>query len=401
MEKAKSLPLDGIRVVDFTRAWAGPMCTRLLAEMGAEVIKIENPEQPDVGRLWLPFAEGNRNGLNRSGMFAFMHGGEKDCLLNLKQPEGLEAIKRLIKISDIVVENFAPRVMDSLGIGYSVLKEIKPDLIMISESGYGAYGPLRDNVAFQQVLEAYSGIDLLIGYPGGPPMGSQMPTSDQTAATLAAFAALAALHYRDLTGEGQHVDVSEIETLLVCMPEAFMEFTMNGRVLQAQGNRDDVMAPHNCYRCQGKDSQGEGRWVAIAVGSDSEWKDFCLVMGKPGLIADERFRDGFCRLKNQDELDKIVTEWTSGQTAIDIMTQLQKVNIAAGPVYNAEDVHNDPHLRAREFFVEIDHPEVGKRRVPGVLARLSETPWVVRRDPLFGEHTDWVLHELLASNENK
>lgn len=394
MKKAGSLPLGGIRVVEFTLHWAGPTCGMMLSDMGAEVIKIENPALPDASRRYEPFAEGER-GLNRSGYFALLNRGKRDCLLNLKQPENVEAVKRLIRISDIVLENYAPRVLDSLGLGYSVLKEIKPDLIMISLSGYGATGPEKDSIAFGQVLEAYSGLNSLIGYPDSPPLGCGTVISDQTSATLAAFAALAALHYRDLTGEGQHIDMSEVEALLTCMPEAVMEFTMNGRIPLPQGNRDDVMAPHGCYRCQGED-----KWVAIAVETDEEWKDLCLVMGKPELTNDERFQDGFCRLKNQDELDNIIIEWTSGQSPADVMTQLQKVNIASAPVYGGEELYNDPHLRAREFFVEINHPEVGKRELPGVFAKLSETPGEIRgSDPLLGEHTDWVLHELLAPND--
>lgn len=383
--------LEGIRVIEVATAQVGPSCTRMLAEMGAEVIKIENPAQPDFGRTWVSFAE-DKQGLNRCGCFAAFNRGKKDCLLDLKQPEGVETLKRLVKISDMLVENYAPRVMDSLGLGYHALKEVKPDLIMVSASGYGATGPSRDMIAYGSALEAYSGFSSLIGYPGGPPKRCGIAITDHIGAISAAFTALVALHYRDLTGEGQHIDLSEVETMLACMPEAIMEFTMNGRMLLPQGNRDDVMAPHGCYRCQGED-----KWVAIAVGNDSEWKDLCRVMGRPELIKDEHFRDGFCRLENQDETDKIITEWTSRQTPIDVMTQLQKVGIAAGPVYTEEELYKDPHLRARGFFVEINHPEVGKRELPGFFAKLSETPGILRDyDPLFGEHTDWVLHELLA-----
>jgi len=391
MRNAKLLPFEGVRVVEFTVSMAGPVCGMMLADMGAEVIKIENPAQPDGARRYLPRAEG-KPGLNRCGMFATFNRGKKDCLLDLKQPEGIEAAKRLIRISDIVIENFRPGVMDGLGLGYSVLKEIKPDLIMISLSGYGATGPDKDRAAYGEVLEAYSGLNLLIGYPGGSPKGCGPTISDYSSGILAAFASLVALHYRDLTGEGQHVDISEVETLLTCMPEAIMEFTMNERILQPQGNRNNSMAPHGCYRCKGED-----QWVAIAVATNSEWENLCLVMGKPELIADKRFKDELCRLGNQDELDKLITEWTSKQTPTEIMRQLQQMNIAAAPVYCEEELHKDPHLQARSFYSEIDHPEVGKRELPGVFAKLSETPGAIRRhDPLFGEHTEWVLRELLG-----
>ncbi|MBC8275632.1 MAG: CoA transferase, partial [Chloroflexi bacterium] len=208
---------------------------------------------------------------------------------------------------------------------------------------------------------------------------------------------LSALHYRDITGIGQYIDMSEIEALLCGMPEAIMEYTMNQRVPQPRGNRDEVMAPHGCYRCKGED-----HWLAIAVSSDEEWESLCKVMGKPELIRDKRFQDGFLRWKNQDDMDKIIAEWASQQNYLEAFKQLQKAGVASGPVYNTEALFSDPQLRAREFFVEIEHPEVGKRELSGVFAKLSETPGAVRRhDPLFGEHNNWLLNELLADVEIK
>ena len=394
MEKGNLLPLEGIRVVEFTTAWVGPGCGLMLAEMGAEVIKVDNPALPDLHRRILPFAEG-KQGLNRAGLFAVFNRGKKECILDLKKPDGVETAKHLVKISDIVITNFAPRVMDNLGLGYSVLKEVKPDLIMVAASGYGATGPDKDCLAYGAVLEAYAGLDSLIGYPGGPPLGCGLPISDHTAATLCAFAALAALHHRDLTGEGQYIDFSEVEGLLACMPEAVMEFTMNGRIPQPQGNKDDYMAPHGCYRCQGED-----KWVAIAIQTEEEWQDLCLAMGSPEFCKDERFRDRLNRLENDDSLNQIITEWTSKYSHMEIMKKLQNANIAAVPVYNAEEFYNDPHIRDREYLVTCDHPEVGQRELPGVFAKLSETPGMVqRREPLLNEHTDWVLNTLLASED--
>jgi len=262
---------------------------------------------------------------------------------------------------------------------------------MISESGYGATGPDKECLAYGPVLEAYSGLSSLIGYPDKPPLGSLIPISDQTSATSSVFAALAALHYRKITGEGQHIDVSELETLINCFPEAIMEYTMNRKVPLPPGNRDEVMAPHGCYRCQGEDN-----WIAIAINTDEEWENLCRVMGKLELTGDERFQDGFLRWKNEDALNEIITEWAKDKNHIEVFKQLQEAGVAAGPVYDNEALFNDPQLRAREFFAEIEHPEVGKRELSGVFARLSETPGMVGRDPLFGEHNDWLLNELLA-----
>lgn len=394
MEKAKRLPLEGIRVIEITTAWAGPRCVRMMADMGAEVIKIENPARPDNARRDQPFAEG-KMGINRSGCFEMFNRGKKDVALNLKSPEGVSAVKRLVKISDVVVINFAPRVMDSLGLGYEVLKEIKPDIIMASMSGYGATGPDRDRVAFGAVLEAYCGMDSLIGYPGDPPKQCGTVISDHISAVTANFTVLAALHHRNRTGEGQHLDISEVETLVACMPEAVMEYTMNKRVPQAYGNRDEVMVPHGTYRCQGED-----KWVAIAVGGEEEWQNFCRVMGEPQLAKEAHFSDRYSRWRNQDELDKIISEWTSGQEHVEVMRKLQEAGIAAGPVYTQEELYSDPHIKAREILIECDHPEVGKRALPGVFAKLSETPGqIMSRAPLLGEHTDWLLNELLSSDE--
>ena len=391
MEKTKRQPLEGVRVVEFTTSWVGPGGGMLLCEMGAEVIKIENPKVPDYWRRAVPaFYRGE--GLNRSGIFAIINRGKKSCVLDLKQPENVEIAKRLIEISDIVITNYAPRVMDNLGLGYAVLSEIKPDIIMIAASGYGATGPDRDCVAFGVCLEPYAGLSSLIGYPGGPPLPCGTTISDMEGQTSVGFTALVALHHRNLTGEGQYIDISEVENLIACMPEAIMEFSMNKREPEAKGNRDEVMVPHGCYRCQGDD-----KWIAIAIRNDNEWKDLCLAMDKPELVDDERFQDGFLRWKNQDELDKIISEWTGRQDNIDIMKKLQSVNIASGPVYNVEEIYNDQQLRDRGFFVKHNHPESGEKELPGVFAKLSETPDAIKGyDPLFGEHTNWVLHDLLG-----
>jgi crotonobetainyl-CoA:carnitine CoA-transferase CaiB-like acyl-CoA transferase len=395
MDRTLPTPLEGIRVIDFTSAWAGPMCTRMLADMGAEVIKIENPTRLDLGRTWPPFAEGQQGSSpNRSGWFAIFNRGKKDCLMNLKEPDGIEIVKQIVRISDIVVENFPPRVMTSLGLDYQTLKQVKPDLIMISLSGYGATGPDKDRPAWGAVLEPYAGLSLLIADADGCPNSCGIQISDHTGALSAAFATLAALYHRDLTGEGQHIDVSEVEALIACMPKAILEFTITGRMPKPKANKDDTKSPHGCYRCHGEDE-----WVAISIESDREWYDFCLVMGKPNLAKDKRFLNVVGRLQNQDELDKIVTEWTCVRNHTDIMRQLQDVGIACGPVYNTEELYNDPQLRSRGFFVETSHPEVGNREVPGLFAKLSRTPGAINDpDPLLGEHTDWVLHHLLPRN---
>jgi len=394
MEEKRHLALEGIIVCDLTRAMAGPVCTRLLAQMGAEVIKVEGPDQPDMGRMWPPFADDDQSTLNRSGFFTLMHGNEKDVLLDLKKPEDMAILKRLIKVSDVVMDNFAPRVMPSLGLGYEEIKKIKPDIIMVSESGFGTYGPERERVAFAQILGGSAGADVLDAYPDSPPIFGG--NSDQFSALTSAFAIMAALHHRDLTGEGQFIDVAEAETLMAATPRPFMEYIMTGRVPAAQGNRDNVHAPQGCYRCRGED-----RWVAISVGNDSEWQSLCQVMGRPELVEDDRFHDAFSRLQHQDDLDEIISAWTINENSSSLMHRLQAVNVAATHVNDGVDIHSDPHLKARETFTVVEHPEQGKREITGLFAKFSATPGVVRRDPLFGEHTDWLLKEFLPAHEGK
>lgn len=395
MEEKTQAPLTGIRVVEFTVAWAGPSCGFVLGAMGAEVIKIENAGLPDLWRRSAPYAEGVK-GINRSGTFASFSRGKKDCVLDLKKQENVAVIKKLIGISDIVITNFSPRVMSSLGLGYQALKEVKPDIIMISLSGYGASGPDKDCIAYGSCLDPYAGLSSLLTYSDGLPHRSSY-ISDHLSGTLAAYAALAALSYRDISGTGQSIDVSEVEALLSCLPGPVLEYTMNGALPQRYDNKDGIMSPHGCYRCQGEDN-----WVAIAVCSDSEWRAMCLVMGMPELINDNRFQDNACRLKNQLELDNIVTEWTVAQDAHGVLKRLQEAKITCGPVSNGEEVFKNPHLQARGFFVETYQKETGKRELPGVIAKFSKTPTAVKLpDPLYGEHTNWLLNDLLGTDETK
>ncbi|MDD5126830.1 MAG: CoA transferase [Dehalococcoidales bacterium] len=391
MKNTRKMPLEGIRIVEFTTAWVGPECGYMLGQMGAEIIKVENPKLPDYWRRCPAFADDIR-GVNRSGIFAGINRGKKSCILDLKNLSDLATVKRLIKISDIVVTNFAPRVMGSLGLGYDELKKIKPDIIMVAASGYGATGPDKECVAFGHVLEAYSGMTSVLGNRGGPPMQCGTTVSDHTGAIVGCFATLVALYYRMLTGEGQYIDLSEVEGVVGLLPEVVMDYVMNGRIRTPQGNRNEVMAPHGCFQCKGDD-----KWVAIAVKTNEEWRSLCLAMEKPELAEDERFSDGFLRLAHQDEIEAIVNDWTKDLTHLEVMERLQKVKVAAGPVYSGEEIYNDAHLRARRFFVAHEHPETGKRELPGVIARLSETPYQIKdKAPLYGEHTEWVINELLA-----
>jgi benzylsuccinate CoA-transferase BbsF subunit len=389
-------PLKGIRVADFSWVWAGPHCTTLLADMGAEIIKVESQGRVDLRRILPPFAFGKMH-VDQSGLFVNYNRGKLSCTLNLAKPRAIELAKQIAKISDFVVENFSPGVMERLGLGYDVLKETKKDIIMISMPGLGSSGPDKDNVTYGATLEALSGMSALTGYPGGPPSTIVVPLADPIAGLHAAGAALAALHHRSKTGEGQHIELSQLETTICCLPEAVMEYTMNGREWPRLGNRDVAMAPHGCYRCKGDD-----KWVAIAVSSEVEWQGLCKAMGVPQWSKEDRFCDILSRRKNHDELDRLIESWTIGYTHYEVMETLQRHGVASGPSLNSEELVKDPHLRERGFFVEVDHPAVGKRLISGLSFSLNATPGGISRPaPLLGQHNEYVFGELLGMSRNE
>jgi len=382
--------LSGVRIIDFTRYAAGPQITLLLAHMGAEVIKVETMVDLDHFRreesavVW---------GSTKAAVDCFnsLNVNKMSITLNLKTPRGVELVKGLIRICDVVVDNFKAGVMDRLGLGYSVLKKIKPDIIMLSASSHGAIGPESSYIAYAVTMGALSGASEVTGYAGGPP-SIMRSSADLRPGTAAAFAILAALNYRQDTGEGQFIDFSAREAISCGIGELIMDYTMNGRVRTRNGNRDDIMAPHNCYRCKGSD-----KWVSIAVGNDEEWKALCHAMDKPELATDERFADQFSRWKHQDQLDVLIEEWTIKHTHYEVMDILQKEGVAAVPAFNNEEVFNDPHCKDRECFVSVNHPEEGEMYVVSPPWKFSETPArVTSAAPLLGQHNEYVFGKLLG-----
>ncbi|MFC1896175.1 CaiB/BaiF CoA transferase family protein [Thermodesulfobacteriota bacterium] len=392
------LPLEGMRVVDFTQIQAGPQCTLWLRVMGAEVIKVESRKRPDLLRLYTQTRYGGPDvGLNRSPAFSALNLGKKGCTLNLTQPRARELVKDIVRLSDVVVENFSTGVMDRLGLDYSSLKEIKPDIIMLSISGLGRTGPEKSYLAYAAIIHAFSGLCSLSGYPGGEPNLMGAMWSDVLGAQTGAFAVLAALHHRTRTGQGQYIDLAMSEATLSVMPEAIMDYTMNRRVRGCEGNRDDIMAPHGCYPCQGED-----KWVAIAIADDEEWRAFCQAIDSPAWTEEQRFADQLSRWQNQQELDRLVAQWTRNHSHSQVMRKLQEAGIAAGPSCNVTDVLRDPHLRERGFFLEVEHPEMGK-------ATLARTPWYVDGEavgtyepaPMIGEYNEYVFRTLLGMSQEE
>lgn len=382
--------LDGVRIIDFTRYAAGPQITLLLAFMGAEVIKVESMVDVDhFRRQESAVVFGSQRAA--ADCFNSLNTNKLSVTLNLKTPKGIELAKRLVSIGDVVVDNFRAGIMDKLGLGYPVLKKIKPDIIMLSASSHGATGPESTYIAYAVTMGALSGLSQVTGYEGGPPT-IMRSSADLRPGTAAAFAVLAALNYRESTGEGQFIDFSAREALSCGIGELIMDYTMNGRVRGRSSNRDDIMAPHNCYRCKGKNN-----WVSIAVSDNDEWQALCRAMGKPELAMDERFGDQFNRWHNQEELDEIIQGWTADHTSYEVMEILQKEGVAAMPSFSNDEMFNDPHCRERGCFTPVEHPEEGRLYVVSPPWKLTETlAEVTRAAPLLGEHNEYVFGELLG-----
>ncbi|MFH1486904.1 MAG: CoA transferase [Chloroflexota bacterium] len=391
-----SLPLEGVRIVDFTWVLAGPLCTQMLAAMGADVVKIESSRRLDEARTREPFAD-RIPGPNRSGPFNSINPCKKSCTLNLTKPEAVELARRLIKLSDVVIDNFAFGVMERLGLGHEVLMKLKPDLIVVSCTGLGATGPRRHYVAFGTILHAFAGLTGLIGYPGGSPKAMGGPYTDPLTGIGAAFAILAALHHRAESGQGQFIDISMAEATIAQLPEAIMDYTMNGRIRGREGNRDDIMAPHDAYPCRGGD-----RWVCIAVTNEEEWQSLCRAMGTPSWTNDARFSDMFSRRRNLKELDELISAWTSSRTSYEVMHILQEAGVPAGPSSTLKDMVTDPHLNERGYFFELDHPETGRRIVSGLPWKLGNHPKLEYQPaPVLGQHNSYVFEELLGLTEEQ
>ncbi|MCZ7568386.1 MAG: CoA transferase [Ardenticatenaceae bacterium] len=383
--------LEGIRVIEFGHVWAAPYCGAVLADIGAEVIKVESRERLDVHRKQGPFP-GKERGINRSAVWNAQNRGKFGCTINLREARGVELAKRLVARSDVVLENYRPGVMKKLGLDYPALKLVKPDIIMVSMTGFGQTGPFSNYAAYGPMLEAFSGVASITGYPDGPPacIGESYP--DPLVGLYGVFAILVALYHRVETGQGQYIDLSQLEAMICHLPEAILDFVLNGRTASSIGNRDEVMAPHGCYWCQGED-----KWVAIAISTDAEWESFCRAIGSPDWCRDERFSDGFGRWRNQTELDERVESWTKQHTTYEVMHILQSAGIRAGPSLNIEELLHDPHLRSRKVFVEVEHPEIGTQLTYAPTWKLHRTPGEIQRHaPLLGGDNHYVFGEVLG-----
>ncbi len=385
------LPLEGIRVVDLTKSWAGPYGARYLADFGAEVIRIESTKFPE-GRI---LEQDDYDAWLRSNtMYAEINRNKYSIALDLHSDEGKDIFRKLVAESDIVLENFHYATLPRWGMAYDDLKQVNPRIIVLSAPGYGYEGPIRDYFAYGGCIGAFAGISTLWGHADSEvnERPKQAYTDYVTAGHLA-LAVMAALHERENSGEGQHIELTQIDSAAAMMGTAILEHTINGETPQPIGNRSPHAAPQGVYACRGVD-----KWVAISCETDDEWQALAGLMGG-ALPADLRDKTATndSRHELHDELDAAIGEWTSIRTPGQIMQACQKVGVKAAIVASGEDLYHDPHLRSRGYVVEIDHPWPGKLQHPGMTVRLTETPGQVRLPaPLTGQHTTQILERVLG-----
>ena len=394
MAESGELALKGIRVLDFTWIHAGPSATRILSDQGAQVIKVESDQALSV--VGGP-ASSTARGLGQRHNW---NAGKLSISLNMKTGAGKELARRLVAVSDVVAENFSGRVMPSWGLDFESIRKIRPDIIMLSMSGFGRTGPWKDRVTYGQTLQAWSGFTDLTGFHESRPSGPASAYSDAVAGMAGAQAVLLALLHRARTGQGQWIDISQMEALSSLLGPLVLELSANNAQVQRTGNRlpHGGGAPHGAYRCQGED-----RWLAITVFTDDEWSAFAGAIGSPEWASDQRFASAESRLRHADELDKMVESWTAQQSAEAAMHLLQAAGVAAGVVQTGEDLaENDPHLKERELFQKVPDAAGVPRTIERAPYKLSRTPGKVTRGaPEFGANQTFILSEVLGVDDEE
>ena len=394
-------PLKNYRVLDLSRIWAGPYCTKLMADMGAEIIKMESlsvydshrgPINPARGIAAYPDGEPGDEPWNRNGWFNCLHLSKYGITLELTSETGRNVFDQLVSISDVVIENFRQGSLERLGYSYETLRRLRPDLIYVSMPAFGNSGPWQKYLAYGIGQEQLSGMAHMTGYRGEGPMKSGINHGDPITGSHAAGVLLAALRYRKRTGKGMYIDVSQQESAVSLIGADVLAYQLTGEEPQRRGNRSPYFAPHNSYRCAGED-----RWVAIAVTNDEEWRQLAQLVGGSELSADPRFATLAGRLENEDQLDDLISGWTVDKKAYDLCHLLQREGVPASPVMGGPDLLADPHYAARGTFVRVNHEQVGEKTYPGITWKMSATPGKARwASPTLGQHNRQIYGELLA-----
>lgn len=386
---------EGIKVADFTWVGVGPITIKNLADHGATVVHIESHTHLDTLRMTPPFKDGVA-GVDRSAFMADYNTSKYGVSLDINTPKGLEIARKLILWSDVVAESFSPRAMSKWGLDYESIRKIKPDIIYYSASQQGHGGPHSGFIGFGMMMASLSGYAHLTGWPDRDPAPPYGAYTDFISPFFGAAALVAALDHRRKTGVGQHLDVSQLECGLQLIAPVQMDYVLNGHEMERDGNRDPRAAPHNAYPCRGSDS-----WCTIAVFTDEEWTSLCMAMDKPEWVRDPRFEDLAARKANEDELDRLVGEWTRERESQDVMESLQSAGVPAGVALNAEEQFNDPQVRYRGFFKHLEHQVIGRHAYDGSSFELSRTPGSLTAAPTLGQHNDYVYREFLGMSDDE
>jgi benzylsuccinate CoA-transferase BbsF subunit len=394
-----SQALKGLKVVGFVTAGAGPMLVKSLATQGATVILIESGKRFNVTRSSGPFKD-NKPGLNRSYSFAFVDSDRYSLAIDLKHPRAGEVIRRLVRWADVLADNWRTGVMESWGLSYDEARAINPGIIMCSLTHAGRTGPYKRARGMGIMQSALCGLVTLTGWSDRPPvmLGGLGILPDFIAPRFGVIAILAALDYRRRTGKGQFIDLSEYEASIQFQIPSILDYKANRRIELRDGNKCTYAAPHGVYRCKGND-----RWCAIAVFTDAEWEAFGEAIGKPAWVNNRRFSTLAARKEHEDELNRLVEEWTSDKDANEVMMMMQKAGVEAGTVRTIEEaVEHCPQSDYRHYWWALEHPEIGRMIYQGNSYLLSKTPYQIERPaPLFGEHTEYVCTQLLGMPDNE
>ena len=386
-----------LKILSFSWAVVGPLTMKFFADHGATVIRIETSHRPCTMRSSAPYKD-NKPGLNRGGYFTYYNGNILSFAINMNHPKAAGVTRKLVEWCDVFMENYTPGVIEKWGLDYENLKKIKPDIIMLRQSGYGSWGPYKNLPAFGMVLVPIAGLPNFIGWPGKEPLPVGVSAyTDCISPRFATAALIAALDHRKKTGKGQMIDLSQFEAAISFILPGLLEYIASGNEPERIGNASPYAAPHGVYPCQGED-----RWCTIVVSTDEEWTNFCREMGQPGLAKDPRFGTLENRKKNEDELNRIVGEWTINLSPEEVLTRLQKAGVAAGIVENTADAFNDPQLRKRNIYWPMQHAEMGEFTHLGQSFQLSKTPAkAYSPSPLLGEHTEQVCTEMLGMSDEE
>ena len=392
------LPLAGVRITDFTWIGAGSYATKILADFGAEVIKVESSRRIDSLRMAAPYKD-RIKGVNRSGYFADRNTSKRSIAIDMKHPKAPDLATRLVAQSDIVANNFTPGVMERFGLGYDAVRRVKPDIIYLSMSMQGSSGPEHTYLGYGSSMAALTGLHHLTGLPGREPAGTGTNFPDHIPNPChAAFAVMTALRHRRRTGEGQYIDIAQTEPTIALLGPTLLDLTVNGRVQQPNGNEHAWAAPHGVYPCKGDD-----RWIAIAVMNDDQWAGLADVLGASGWAGEEALRHGDARYARRRQLDVDLATATAQWVAEDLMQALQARGVPAGVVQTAADVvDRDPQLKHRGHWIKLRHPEMGETIYNAAPMRFSRIPVELKRPaPLLGEHTDEICREWLGLSEDE